>query len=212
MKITEQQEARIKSREITQAILNNGKKVRIFIGVSGLLYQFKPRSSKYAWLLSASEIQSLVEPKPKKSKDELAYNTIAKFRKQALKASFRNDFIKDCIALPETFEKWVADGKKSAYEYGVTTGCKITGDLVSINSLCKKLNSSYKQLIQNAIKNKTSFRSGYFNFNGYDGSISFEIKENGDFYGYLSKEYKNTKNGYYYLLINDEYFIGYDVD
>ena len=28
----------------------------------------------------------------------------------------------------------------------------------------------------------------------------------------FSKEYRNCGNGYYYLLINDEYVIGYDVD
>ena len=30
--------------------------------------------------------------------------------------------------------------------------------------------------------------------------------------GYFAKEFRNCGNGYYYLLINDNYFIGYDVD
>ena len=28
----------------------------------------------------------------------------------------------------------------------------------------------------------------------------------------FSKEFRNCGNGYYYLLINDEYMIGYDID
>jgi hypothetical protein len=154
----------------------------------------------------------LVLPKTKKSDDELEYKTIAKFRKEALKASFTNDFIKDCINLPPTFEQWINDGKKTAYEYGITTGCKITGQLVSIDSICKKFNSFYKEQIINAIKDKKTFRTGRFDFNGYDGSISFEIGDDGQFRGFLNKEYKGCGNGYYYLLINDNYFIGYDID
>jgi hypothetical protein len=212
MKLTEQDLDLIKSRKITKAILNDNSVARIFIGVSGMLCKFKPKSSKYGWYLDASEIKSLVTPKQPKSQDDKQYRTIAKFRKEALKASFKNSFINDCLALPESYEKWVSEGKKSPYEYGVTTGCKITGNLVSIDCITKKLNSHYKQLIQEAIKNKTRFSTCNFNFDGYDGSISFEVKENGEFYGYLNKEYKGTGNGYYYLLINDNYFIGYDVD
>ena len=37
-------------------------------------------------------------------------------------------------------------------------------------------------------------------------------KREGMFFGYLSLEYKGCGNGYYYLLINDDNFIGYDVD
>lgn len=28
----------------------------------------------------------------------------------------------------------------------------------------------------------------------------------------FSKEYRHTRNGYYYLLINDDCVIGYDID
>ena len=51
-----------------------------------------------------------------------------------------------------------------------------------------------------------------FDYNGYDGSVSFVKDDKGDFRGYFAKEFRNCGNGYYYLLINDNYFIGYDVD
>jgi hypothetical protein len=50
-----------------------------------------------------------------------------------------------------------------------------------------------------------------YNFAGYEMSIEIH-NDNGVFRGFLSLEYKNCGNGYYYLLINDDNFIGYDVD
>lgn len=214
MQLTEEQIKRITDREIREAILKDGSKVRIFFATNGYLCQVKPRSKRYGYALDQNNIESLVEPKAKteKSEDELNYKMVAKFRKEALKATFTNSFIRDCIALPDTFEKWVEEGKKSPYQYGVTTGCKITGDLVSIDTIAKKLPSYFREQIKEAIKNQTEFISRTFDFNGYDGSVSFHIDENGDFKGFLNKEYRGCGNGYYYLLINDKYFIGYDVD
>lgn len=34
----------------------------------------------------------------------------------------------------------------------------------------------------------------------------------GDIHGGFSKERRNCLNGFYYLLINDSNFIGYDID
>ena len=212
MILTNEQIEKINKREITEAILTDGSKVRIFFGINGYLCQFKKGSRKYGYVLDENRIQSLVEPKVKKVKtpDEINFKMISKFRKEALKATFTNEFIRDCIALPDTFEKWVNEGKKSPYEYSITTGCKITGDLVSIKSLAKK--NYWLQRLSEAIKNKENFLSGRFDLYGYDGSIQFKKEDNGDFKGWLSKEYRDCGNGYYYLLINDEYFIGYDID
>ena len=47
---------------------------------------------------------------------------------------------------------------------------------------------------------------------GYDGTLWCEPRDNGDMLAGFSKEYRNCGNGYYYLLINDDYVIGYDID
>jgi hypothetical protein len=212
MQLTIEQLDRIKNREIKEVILTDGSKARIFFATNGFLCQFRKGSRKYGYYLDQSNIESLVEAKQKKEKtiDEKTFKVISKFRKEALKATFTNDFIRDCIALPDTFENWVAEGKKSAYQYGVTTGCKITGDLVSVETVAK--NCWNGNALKQAIAEKREFRSGTFRFQGYDGSVSLEKNENGEIRGFLNKEYKNCGNGYYYLLINDNYFIGYDVD
>lgn len=210
MNITPEEIELIKNRIINKAILKDGSTVRIFSS-NGVICQFKKGSRKYGYYLDLNNIERLIKSnKVEKTPDEKNYKMIAKFRKEAMKASFTNDFIRDCQALPETFEQWVADGKKSPYEYGITTGCKITGELISVETLSKLIRSG--DALKQAIKNKHGFRSGYFRLYGYDGSLSIETDENGEIRGFLNKEYKGTGNGYYYLLINDDYFIGYDVD
>jgi hypothetical protein len=212
MNITPEQRQDIKDRKITHAILVDNSKVRIFISTCNNLCQHLKGSRRKGFIMDAANILSLVAAKTPKNADEREFNTINKFRKQALKAKFTNSFITDCKKLPDTFEKWVEAGKKSAYELGVTTGCKVTGDLISVKTVCKGLNSYYAEGIKNAIENQTSFSTGRFPFQGYEGSVEFRKNEDGTFQGWLSKEYKNCGNGYYFLLINNEYFIGYDVD
>ena len=70
-----------------------------------------------------------------------------------------------------------------------------------------------------AVENHTPFHSLRFNFRGYDGSLWVEPHDNDDSYyragdlsAGFSKEFRNSLNGYYYLLINERTFIGYDVD
>jgi len=212
MILTEEINQKFKDRKIKKAVLKNGLKVRVFMAEGGYICQFKKGSSRRGYPIDLDNIESFVEVKSstEEDKDKATFRIINKFRKEALKATFTNDFIKDCIALPDTFEKWVEEGKKSPYQYSVTTGCKITGDLISVETVAK--NYWNGNALKQAIVEKKDFSSGTFRFQGYDGSVQFKKEENGEFKGWLSKEYKDCGNGYYYLLINDKYFIGYDVD
>ena len=211
MKITSELYQAIKDKKYTHAILNDGSKVRIFISTCNNLCQKLKRSSRRGFIMSEDNIASLVAAKvDTKTPEQKQFAIITKYRKQALKATFTNDFITDCKALPDTFEKWVADGSKSPYEYGVTTGCIVTGQLISVKTVAKALYNRGESFLE-ALKNKTEYKSYVFPFQGYDGSVSFEVKD-GVFRGYLNKEFKGCGNGYYFLLINDEYFMGYDKD
>ncbi len=212
MILTEEINQKFKERKIKKAVLKNGLKVRVFMAEGGYVCEFKKGSSRRGYPINLDNVESFVETElsTEEEKEKATFKIINKFRKEALKATFTNDFIRECISLPDTFEKWVEEGKKSPYEYGVTTGCKITGDLVSVETVAKRYWNG--NALKQAVSDKKDFISGRFGFQGYDGSVSFKNEENGDFRGYLSKEYKDCGNGYYYLLINDKYFIGYDVD
>lgn len=72
-----------------------------------------------------------------------------------------------------------------------------------------------------ALKERRNFNSGTFTFRGYDGSLWIEVKQKNDNHNYykagdiaagFSKEYRGCANGYYYALIDDEHFIGIDID
>ena len=70
-----------------------------------------------------------------------------------------------------------------------------------------------------AVRSRTPFHSGRFDFRGYDGSLWVEPCDKddgyhrvGDLAAGFSKEYRGCGNGYYYLLINEQTFIGCDID
>lgn len=131
-----------------------------------------------------------------------------KYTQQALKATHTNPFIRKCLA---------ANPCKTPYENGISTGNRIDGQLVSLKAIEKYAGSGTMNEFRRALADKRPYYSGRFDFRGYDGSLSVEVHENdnmqpGDVRAFFNKEYRDCLNGYYYLLINDDYFIGYDID
>ncbi|MGE3468427.1 MAG: hypothetical protein AB7J13_16015, partial [Pyrinomonadaceae bacterium] len=96
-----------------------------------------------------------------------------------------------------------------------TTGTTIDGKVISLNRIAKKYPREIERL-REAIRTRTAgayITGRWAKFTGYDISIEADLNtETGDFRAFLSLEYAGCGNGYYYLLINDENFIGYDVD
>jgi len=205
------------SEKKVNAILIRGDKLRLFISNCGQLCYFKKRSRKMGYPINRNDIDNIekvfyVKVKTQEDKDRKEYNLLRKYRKYALKASFKNCFIDCCLSIPESFEQWVNDGKKSAYQYGVTTGNKIDGKVITVNRVEKKYPHVGKML-RSAIENKTHrLICSRYDFAGYEMSIETTVDDKGNFRGFLSLEYKGCGNGYYYLLVNDENFIGCDVD
>lgn len=128
---------------------------------------------------------------------------ILKYQKLAKTASFSNAFLRDIAK---------ADLSKSLYENHITTGNAIDGKCVRLATIEKYSGSWAVQMFREAISKHEHFSSHRFDFCGYDGTIWVEPKENGDIMAGFSKERRGCANGYYYLLINDETFIGYDID
>lgn len=87
--------------------------------------------------------------------------------------------------------------------------------MISLNRIANKYPHEIERLRESIrIKSAGHFITGrWAKFAGYDISTETELNtETGDFRGFLSLEYTGCGNGYYYLLINDKNFIGYDVD
>ena len=219
----------VEQKEITAVIDNAGTKKRLFIATNGALCYFAPRRSRSGFRLFQCDMLEfktyIFKAEPKSTEETLKkkYDAIAKYKKLAEKATFSNSFITDCKNIP-SFEDWkVTKAKdifnesaepqpKGLYELGITTGNKIDGRVVSISRIAKQY-PHYAQMLREAIKTQSeSHICSHVPFAGYEMSLSTAKKEVGEFIGYLSLEYKNCGNGYYYLLINDDNFIGYDVD
>lgn len=190
-----------------------GQKRKLFINnpPKGSIGIMRKRAKKmgscfYDW----ENVTQLYKPKDYKAEAERREAKFAeKYRKEATKASFTNPFIRKCLS---------ADPTKSPYENGITTGNNIDGEIISLNAIAKYSPIGVAQF-KEAIRDKKTFNTCRFKFRGYDGSLSLTvITEDGDYYkkgdiaGYFSKEFVGTGNGYYYLLINEDKFIGYDID
>ncbi len=223
----------VKNGSIVGAVDHNGKKHRFFISDGGSLCRFKRRSSRRGYSVYESDLarysQFILSKPPQTGEERLrkAYRLIEKYKRMAAKASFTNPFIRDCLALPcfDTWRKdlvepgsWEKDKEprpKTLYELHITTGTNIDGKVISLNRIAKKYPREIERL-RESIHNRSAgtFITGRrAKFAGYDISIETEYNaETGDFRGFLSLEYAGCGNGYYYLLINDENFIGYDVD
>lgn len=128
---------------------------------------------------------------------------ILKYQKLARLATHTNDWLRKIAD---------ADLDKSLYENHITTGTRIDGKCIGLATIEKYCGTTEMHLFRQAMKNKKSFSTCRFDFCGYDGTLWCEPRDNGDMAAGFSKEYRNCGNGYYYLLINDEYMIGYDID
>lgn len=184
-------------------VIIEGKKRRLFINREyGQIGIIAPRKRTHGYLFTAwNAIEKVLYPGTEKKDPHQAYIDLTKkFKRLAAKASFTNNFIRSCLAADET---------KNPYDNGLTTGSKIDGDVISFSAIEKWYPLDG---FRDAIKNRRKYHSVRFDFRGYDGSLAVEPRENGDLCIYFSKEYRDCGNGYYYLAINDENFIGTDVD
>ena len=129
----------------------------------------------------------------------------------ASRATFPSAFVRKCLE---------ADPTKDCYENRLTTGTRIDGEIISLDAISRYNHWAVGQF-RKALKERRNFNSGTFTFRGYDGSLWIEVKQKDDNYNYykagdiaagFSKEYRGCANGYYYALIDDEHFIGIDID
>ncbi len=179
---------------------------RLFLSQNNLICEFAPRSRKRGYPIDGSIIADWIEIAPYTPQER---NIVAKFQRYAARASFPSAFIRKCLT---------ADTSKGCYENGLTSGTSIDGEIISLNAIERFSPYSVRQF-REALKERKAYHSGRFEFRGYDGSLWIEIAEQDDGY-YLkgdvkagfSKEYRGCGNGYYYLLIDDEHFIGIDID
>lgn len=179
---------------------------RLFLSQNNLICEFAPRSRKRGYSIDSDIIACWISLTPHMPNET---NIVAKFKRYAARATFPSAFVRKCLA---------ADTTKSCYENRLTTGSAIDGEIISLNAIERFDLYSVRQF-RKALKERVNYYSGRFEFRGYDGSLWIEIAEcddgynlKGDVRAGFNKEYRDCGNGYYYNLIDDEHFIGADID
>lgn len=200
-----------KNKEIT-GFKANGNTYRLFISSNDVLCFYAKNKSRRGFQLQEFHLNDFekVIVKKERNEDNLVYNQVAKFRREAMLSTFENDFIRQCRNLPKTREEWRIDGHKGPYQYGLTVGCSIDGIVISLDAIAKVDKwavNSFKHHLANNLTYRTTFK-----FRGYDATMSLEFSGGIELHGYLALEYTGRGNGYYYKLINNNKFIGYEVD
>lgn len=155
-------------------------------------------------------IEKIFWPEPAKDSAEVNRRLIRKFQREATKAGFTSPFIRKIQH---------ADYNKDLYKNGITTGTRIDGQIITLEAVRKWCGETIYRCFCEAVINRTPYHSVQFDFRGYDGSLWVEVYDKddgyhqaGDLNAGFSKEYRGCGNGYYYLLINEQTFIGCDID
>ena len=128
---------------------------------------------------------------------------IKKYQRLANKATFENNWLRRIKN---------ADYSKSLYENHITTGTSIDGKCIKLSTIRTYCGESIYINFIDAIKKRKEYHSPIFRYGNYDGSLDCYVRDNDGFVGGFSKECRFRGKGYYYLLINDDTFIGYDID
>lgn len=153
-----------------------------------------PKKRARGYLLDWRWVMKIFEPEKQR-------NMTQKFINEAKKAKFTNSFIRKCLA---------ADPTKGPYQNGLSTGVPIEGRCITVAAIEKEFPYTV-ELFRQKFKAGEPWHSPRNRWRGYDMSI-WVYNNDGDVGAGLDMEYKDCGNGRYYMLINEEKFIGHDID
>ena len=182
----------------------NGKRRRLFINRNeNIIGIVAPGKRKMGYVFSDwKSIEKIYYPSANVETDR-ERKLVLKYKRLAALATHTNAWLRKIA---------VADPEKSLYENHITTGTRIDGMCISLARIEKYCGCTNMARFRNALKEGKTFSTCRFDFCGYDGSLWCEPDGEGGMKAGFSKEFRDCLNGYYYLLINDEYMIGYDID
>lgn len=181
-----------------------GRRRRLFINRNtGLIGIIALGRRKKGYIFSEwNTIEKVYFPTNRKKTDNTS-RLVLKYKKLASLASYSNSWLRRIAE---------ADPSKSLYENGITTGTTIDGRCIRMSTIEKYCGSMSMNLFRQAFKRGESYSTRRFDLQGYDGTLWCEPDGKGDMKAGFSKEFRDCGNGYYYLLINDDNMIGYDID
>ena len=183
-----------------RAIINDpfyGRRNTTICNGNSSVMVLSPRSRRRGYNLDWRWIEKIFAPAEPK-------NPTLKFKKEAAKAEFYNDFIEKCL---------MADPEKGPYQNGLTTGTSIDGKCITVAALRKDFeHTALVDIFFSKFRSGVDWHSGRYRWRGYDMSLWVGHDSQGRPTAGLNMEYLDCGNGYYYELINEDKFIGVDID
>ena len=135
---------------------------RLFPSAHGNICEFARRSRRRGYIIPQSTVANwlglakVVKPET---------NLVEKFRRYASRATYPSAFVRKCL---------MADPTKSCYENDLTSGTRIDGEIISLKAVERHAPWEVEEF-RKALAERRSYRSGRFNFRGYDGTLWIEI-------------------------------------
>ena len=186
------------------------KTYKLFYSFNGILCYYINRSCKKGLKLEQADAKNfdsyIYHDSDIVAKD--TYRVIDKYRKHALKNLYTNPWIEKCLALPNTFERWKKEGKKSLLDLGVTLGDDNDGEIITVG-LLKRINPTLADEFFHYYENDMQYASGSFPFKTRIGRFFVDIDQSGHVMGRLEISENGTDKGKTYFLINNDNFIFY---
>jgi hypothetical protein len=215
----DQLKAQVQSGAIVGATLSQPvhgmQTLRFFVSLEGDVCFFGKGRRRFGYRVTdeyLAHIAACIPAPAPKDPALVEYHAIAKYRRLALTATFSNPFIQRCRALPASIEQWKDEGQKSLSKYGITTGNEIDGKVITVAALATTFSPSEVEQFRHAIRTTATYSTCRHPFRGYEAHLATWTDGQGGVYAGLSVEFKGCGNGYYYNLVNDDAFIGADVD
>lgn len=183
-----------------RAVINDpyyGRRTATICNGKSSVMALSPKRRRWGYNLDWRWVEKIFAPAEPK-------NPTLKFKKEAAKAEFYNDFIEQCLG---------ADPEKGPYQNGLTSGTSIDGKCITTKAIEKDF--KYVGLMDafwRAFYANEEWHSSRYRWRGYDLSLWVGKDSQGRATAGLNMEYLNCGNGYYYMLINEDKFIGIDID
>ena len=194
-------------------MMHNGKPLRLILDKYSAIWALAPNKRAQGYQVDWEGEKEVKVEKTKEPADEKLrmYRLIEKYRKLGMDSDMDNTFIDSCKALPKTFAEWEQTGFKKPYQFGITTGCRIDGKIISLDTMLKGAHQSLEAYVRQQIAHKQPFvDSATGRDHEYIYYLEGRLEKDGRFI--VNYNQKVGRTTHTYLMIDGLRFIGYDID
>lgn len=185
------------------------KKHRLFISERGLLCQYLNRSNRKGIVLELKDVEDFDKYMYVDTEESLKaeYALIDKYRHLAEQNPYTNPWIEKCLKLPNTFERWKKEGRKSLEELEITKPVKKAGEVITMFVLKKNLPKLTEEFLQN-YSNDVEYTSDGITHKGRDYCYRVSVNpKDGTVMGQVVITEENIGQKVFNMINSDKFII-----